>query len=468
MNSKSFNLFRVLLISISLLLSLIIGATSSPLLGAICAVTSMAVWLKPQPQLGTLTLILALLTMKFIKAFRSKVPSLNFISTDLGNDGSTMPAQPVKWNQEVISHLMISPTVSDHTPGEDLESGAQTVTDLASDLYLKIDRAKKVIIKIPASTSVAYVLDGIIDGAVMEAGKALGRAVLSDVFGSLVTPANFSLSLTETVNNADYDTLRNNRIKLNTYGAEEPRFGIGGSQFISNIGADPIVQSGDYHGQQVEADPYQSMVNIEGFQEVREWPNFSADNATLGTFTAVAATNVITVSAAHGLNIGDRVRVSSATTLPAGLAADTDYFVLTVPSTTTLTVSATLGGSVLDITDTGTGVHTIVSYGQLNGFFFERRAIHLAVRQLVDNLENAARLGIPKTIAQHTEVDPETGLAITVFAWLKQSTQDIYLAFTVAYGCKGGRGLAAATGVDPGSLAAGAGMDYAGVRVIES
>jgi hypothetical protein len=88
----------------------------------------------------------------------------------------------------------------------------------------------------------------------------------------------------------------------------------------------------------------------------------TADLPTIGTFTVVAATNVITTSAAHGLAIGDRVRVSSTVTLPGGLAAATDYYVLTVPSGTTLTVSATSGGAVLDITDTGTGTHTMVNY----------------------------------------------------------------------------------------------------------
>jgi hypothetical protein len=43
--------------------------------------------------------------------------------------------------------------------------------------------------------------------------------------------------------------------------------------------------------------------------------------------------------------------------LPAGIAAATTYFVLTYTATTgALTVSATLGGSILDITDDGTAV----------------------------------------------------------------------------------------------------------------
>jgi len=76
-------------------------------------------------------------------------------------------------------------------------------------------------------------------------------------------------------------------------------------------------------------------------------------------FTA-AVTNLITTGSAHGWSVGDKIRVSSSTTLPAGLSASTDYFVISVPSTTTLKVSVAQGGAEVDITDTGTGTHTSV------------------------------------------------------------------------------------------------------------
>jgi len=90
----------------------------------------------------------------------------------------------------------------------------------------------------------------------------------------------------------------------------------------------------------------------------------SLETATAGltvltTCTAVASTDVITTGAAHGLKIGDRVQFTTTDTLPSGLSADVTYYVLTVPSTTTLTVSAVSGGDTLDITDTGSGTHSI-------------------------------------------------------------------------------------------------------------
>ena len=72
-------------------------------------------------------------------------------------------------------------------------------------------------------------------------------------------------------------------------------------------------------------------------------------------FTA-AVTDIITATA-HGLSEGDCIWVSSSTTLPAGLSASTNYYVRDI-TTNTFKVSATRGGAVVDVTDTGTGTHT--------------------------------------------------------------------------------------------------------------
>jgi hypothetical protein len=87
--------------------------------------------------------------------------------------------------------------------------------------------------------------------------------------------------------------------------------------------------------------------------------SFSESGVTIGT-------DVITTQAYLNLKAGDPVQfsvVNSQTggagsgTLPAGISAATTYFVRTyTASTGALTVSATLGGSLLDITDDGTAV----------------------------------------------------------------------------------------------------------------
>lgn len=81
-------------------------------------------------------------------------------------------------------------------------------------------------------------------------------------------------------------------------------------------------------------------------------------NGFTGAVTFTASSDLVT-QVAHGLAVGDQVKFSAVvtTTLPA---ADTIYYVKTVPSADTFTLSATEGGSTLDIDADGTGTATEV------------------------------------------------------------------------------------------------------------
>lgn len=63
--------------------------------------------------------------------------------------------------------------------------------------------------------------------------------------------------------------------------------------------------------------------------------------------TGVASTGVFTTGTSHGYVVGDPVWFSAVTGATAGLTVTTPYFVNAVPSATTFTVSATLGGPAL-------------------------------------------------------------------------------------------------------------------------
>ena len=78
-------------------------------------------------------------------------------------------------------------------------------------------------------------------------------------------------------------------------------------------------------------------------------PTLDLDSVALatGTFTADAGTDVVTASA-HGLTNGQRVRLTSAGTLPAGLSAAIAYYVVN-KTTNTFQVSLTSGGAAVDI-----------------------------------------------------------------------------------------------------------------------
>ena len=74
---------------------------------------------------------------------------------------------------------------------------------------------------------------------------------------------------------------------------------------------------------------------------------------SLGTVVIAITSGVLTVSAAHGLAIGDAVQLQGV--VPgAPLASGVTYYVNTVPTTTTLTLAATLGGALIVTTSAGT------------------------------------------------------------------------------------------------------------------
>lgn len=76
--------------------------------------------------------------------------------------------------------------------------------------------------------------------------------------------------------------------------------------------------------------------------------------------TADAAGDTITVTGPVTFTVDDPVRFqNSGGALPAPLQAGRDYYVLTAPGSGVYTLSTTLGGSLLDLTDAGSGLSLI-------------------------------------------------------------------------------------------------------------
>jgi hypothetical protein len=83
---------------------------------------------------------------------------------------------------------------------------------------------------------------------------------------------------------------------------------------------------------------------------------------SIPAFTAVAATDLLT-TAGHGLTADTPIRFFTTGTLPGGLATATTVYVSASGLTAdAFKVSAAVGGSVIDITSTGTGTHTWQRY----------------------------------------------------------------------------------------------------------
>ena len=84
---------------------------------------------------------------------------------------------------------------------------------------------------------------------------------------------------------------------------------------------------------------------------------------------AIAATDLITTSSAHGLVAGNRIKIT-AITGGAGLTAGNTYYVVAPVTSTTFKVSATLNGAAIDITTDSTAFTANVVNDVLNAVIF--------------------------------------------------------------------------------------------------
>ena len=138
------------------------------------------------------------------------------------------------------------------------------------------------------------------------------------------------------------------------------------------------------------------LVDIVGFYRVTSVTTTTAQATTntlsqSDTFTADAGTDVCTYTSTANIpsNIltGTRVRLTTTTTLPGGLATATDYYVIRVSNTTfklATSYANSVAGTAINITDAGTGTHTITwllprytNGAGLNAMFFNPAATAL-------------------------------------------------------------------------------------------
>lgn len=113
------------------------------------------------------------------------------------------------------------------------------------------------------------------------------------------------------------------------------------------------------------------LVDVVGFYRVTSVTTTSAQATTntLGrsaTFTADASTDICTytstTSIPSNILVGTRVRLTTTTTLPAGLSLATDYYVIRLSDTTfslATSYANAVAGTAINITDAGTGTHTV-------------------------------------------------------------------------------------------------------------
>lgn len=91
--------------------------------------------------------------------------------------------------------------------------------------------------------------------------------------------------------------------------------------------------------------------------------NYLAAGTAFGTVTFTDTGDIVTFATAHGLAVGDKVKVGTVTST-TGIVAGTTYYVRTVPSATTVTLSATLNGATLALTTDGSAASAVAKAGQ--------------------------------------------------------------------------------------------------------
>lgn len=167
--------------------------------------------------------------------------------------------------------------------------------------------------------------------------------------------------------------------------------------YVDSDGDTQTVAAADY-----SLDKFSDPVRIEN---LTGWPGSKSQNNAVTVkyvsgynhrFTATAA-DVIT-DTAHGFDNGHKVQVKSSTTLPGGLSVDTDYYIIS-STTDTYELSVESGGTKVDITDTGTGVHEI----DLVPFTY-KETVGMATAELYRNREDPKLNGV-NSILETLKVD---------------------------------------------------------------
>lgn len=368
-----------------------------------------------------------------LEAFKIHAPMLKSFSTDFS-------AQGLKLNKQYIAHVRQLPTVSTFDTTTGYANGLTEGRDLLVDVPVTVDQHKH------CGVSLGY-LNGVKDQkdvyqrAIDDASYVLSKAVVDSVLQKC-NLANLSYSTVETTANTDRDTLGAIRKKLNNRGAALSRVGFVNSDAYEGLDADSRIASRDYYGQRTGGNPMGHLSNVAGFQDIWEYPDLGVINSAGQTFTAVAATDICTTPLPHYWTTGTVVRCTTTTTLPAGLSGATSYYVIRDGETTFKLASSlanALAGTAVNITDTGTGTHTVTGYENTTGIFFEPRAIALMTGLPDHPIDVAETLGVPKIADFDVVTDPDTGLSLMGIKWMVPNTFDVRLTMTMMWGSAVGR-----------------------------
>jgi hypothetical protein len=392
------------------------------------------------PTLSTTRLLQSLLS-----AYRVQVPML-------GNMATQFDDAPIRLGETVMAHVRTLPTKASYDASTGYANGANSARSLLTDVPVVVDSHEHVPLRWEHLNNISDQKDNY-NGAIADASYVLGRSMVDSVMAKY-RASNISGQEASAAADVDLEVLEAINTRMNENGASPSgRIGIVSSAVAGALALDKRIASRDFYGILNGGNAYRVFRGVAGFQAIYEYPGLSNNNKAGQAFTA-ATTDIIT-AAGHGFVNGDRVRVSSTTALPDGLAAATTYFVIDATENT-FKLSLADGGAAVDITDTGTGTHTVVGFENLIGAFFEPSAIAIRAGTVGRTDELADALGIPKTMSFESLSDPDTGFALSLAKWQANGTGNLFVSPVSIWGSSVGRQAGPASAI----------TDRAGIRLV--
>lgn len=260
-------------------------------------------------------------------------------------------------------------------------------------------------------------------------GEALAFDILADIFSG-IRAATFNSTTIPAVTAANFDEdevadLR--KICGDEFWPEANRSLILNTAYGCNLLKQPQIIDASVRGDGGRGFRDGVIGNILGF-DITETAGLNSNNGTaISSITGVAATDVITATA-HGFAVGDRVIFPTLTGGTGLTAATVPYFVLTVPSADTFTVSATVGGTVVDFTDAITN-GSVRRFENIGGIATTKSGL------LVGFAPVPPTAAIRQQLFDYQElVDSETGLVLQYYHFADADTDEEVQTIECHYG----------------------------------
>jgi hypothetical protein len=391
---------------------------------AICLFLGSAALIQPGFAPGgafcTVTLTPTILAQQTMRKLFVKVPMLRMFAHEF-------TTERLKKDQQVVGKIRLRPTVSEYDTT--YKTGAQETRDLLLDVNFVMDKHIHVTMKMSHLYALTDSMNKL-EEHIEDAASVIGKSVLSYMLGK-INSRSFTNATVYSESNSDRDMLNGVRKALNLRGVPDGRFGIVNSNVAETLDGDArITNRNDNGSQSTDGSGLIRFNNLAGFGTIFEYPELDDLTETAVAVTGEADNEVFTFGAAHGLLVDDRVYLtisSGGTGLTSGY-----FFVKTVPSTTTLTLSTTRGGSTAAFSADIVG--TIGKKENITGIFGTREGVAFKTGLPIDGLEAARAFGIPTPVRDVVVTDPDSGLSMVAYEWFEVGTMDTYVTLAMLYG----------------------------------